>query len=142
MKKGFLILTILLVLSSLSFAQNNFDKTYKGDYIATTLFTGNDVSAGDTSETWYVPSDVNAIIYFIETDTITSGDAVTNIVVDYSFNNVDYVDTDTLSASISAAGVTRVIVTNRPGAYLRVHFSITGSSVKNDFKVWAVPKRY
>lgn len=142
MKKGFLFITMLLVLSSISFAQGNFDKTYKGDYVATALFTGNDVAAGDTSDSWFVPSDVNSIIYFIEADTITSGDAVTNIVVDYSFNNVDYVDTDTLSASISAVGVTRVIVTNKPGAYLRVHFSITGSSVKNDFKIWAVPKRY
>ncbi len=146
MKKFFALLSILIVImafSSMSMAQNlKFAQDYKLNYKVLTVYTGTDQAVGDTSDVVEVPDEITNIIYHLEVDTVTTSDSLKSGIIQWSSTGTGYwVNVDTVTSAVAAAGTTRKVASTPCGKYFRFIYAVAGSDIKLDFHLKAIAKK-
>lgn len=133
-------LVAALLLPATTQAQTELSQNYKGEYVANTIYFGVNEDTSDESNSWIIPPDVASGTFYVDADTISTGDSLVNIRMLGSPDNVTWYNADTLATAITAAGQTRVNI-DMKDRYIKIHYDVAGASVKNDFSIKMVPKK-
>jgi len=139
MKK--LIFIIVFLFGINLFAQVEFPKNWKGNYLAATLYTGTNVSAAGTSNSLTVPFEVKQAIFYLDVTSVSTADTLKNIYIQGSPDGTNWYNitqTPTFN-NVTAAGKQRVVAT-LVDRYIRLYFEVAGTSVAINFTVKVTPK--
>jgi hypothetical protein len=131
------ILFTLLMVAFVAYPQVSLVKTYQGIYATTTVKAASALTASDTTQYVTVPYGVQALICYVQADTISASDTL-NITIQGSLDGVKW-KTDSTFAEIRAAGTGTVVLSN-PSPYIRFIEAVTGTSIRHYRSIKVFPR--